>query len=168
MGKSLQMIGFFIAALMQGLVNDKFGRRMGMMVFCTGAVVIFCLNGLLQMTSFTLFIILQILSVAFANASGLTAFVYGMEISSPRYRSLLGMLSQVNFSIGFMLLTPAAIIASSSPTILYLGALIPLVIMLILPFIRESFRWQLANGLRVEGSASLKCKLFIYRLIDTV
>ena len=81
-GKSLQMIGFFIAALVQGIVNDKFGRRMGMMVFCSGAVIIFCLNGLFQMKNYILFIMLQILSVAFANASGLTAFVYGMEISA--------------------------------------------------------------------------------------
>ena len=80
-GKSLQMIGFFIAALMQGFINDKFGRRMGMMVFCSGTVIIFCLNGLFQLKNYILFILLQILSVAFANASGLTAFVYGMEIS---------------------------------------------------------------------------------------
>ena len=158
--KSMQMAGFFIAAVVQGFVSDKFGRRTGLITFCLGGSLLFLLNGLLQTTSYYAYITLQLLVVAVINASCLTHFVYGMEIIGPNYRSAAGMLAQCFFSLGFMLLTPAAMLVNKTAGLMYIGAAIPLLILATLPFLRESFRWQFANGMFAEGMATLKSKLY--------
>ena len=50
----MQMAGFFIAAVVQGFVSDKFGRRTGLITFCLGGSLLFLLNGLLQTTNYIL------------------------------------------------------------------------------------------------------------------
>ena len=154
----MQMAGFFLAAVIQGFVSDKFGRRTGLIVFCLTGSVLFLLNGLLQTTNYYVYIVLQLLTVAIINASCLTHFVYGMELIGPNYRSMVGMLAQCFFSLGFMLLTPAAMLVNKTAGLMYIGAAIPFLIVFTLPFLRESFRWQFANGMFAEGMATLKSK----------
>ena len=154
--KSVQMLGFFIAAIIQGIVCDKLGRRKAIVLFCTLSSVFFVLNGLAQSVSYVAFLTMQVLVITCANASGLAQFVYGMEMLGPRYRSFFGVLAQVYFSLGFMLLTPVALLVTTSPQIMYFGAILPLSVFAILPVMHESFRWQLSRGMQQEGMASLR------------
>ena len=154
--KSAQMLGFFAAALLQGFVCDKFGCRTGILAFCVLSSIVSLLSGLLQTTSYYAFIILQILLITCVNSAAFCQFTYGVEIIGPRYRALFGMLSQCHFSLGFMLLTPVAMMVNTSSQIMLVGAIAPLCIFAILPFMRESFRWQLVKGKHAEGVATLK------------
>ena len=143
-------------------MSDKYGRRVGLIGFSVIAGLLFILNGFLQNQSYLIFSVCQMLLIAFCNAACLTHFVYGMEIMGPRYRSAAGMLSQCFFSLGFMALTPVGIIVSKASGFMYFGAFIPALIIPVLPLLRESFRWQFANGMHQEGKTTLKSKLLFF------
>ena len=61
-----------------------------------------------------------------------------------------------------MLLTPVGMLVSKSAGMMYFGAIIPLLIIPTLPYLKESFRWQFANGMFAEGMATLKSKEFYH------
>ena len=153
--KSMHMIGFIIAAIIQ-VFSDKYGRKMGMGVFLFGAGSMFLLNGLFASKSYVLFGIIQMMLVAFANGSCLAFTVYGIEIIGPKYRSTAGVLAHCYFALGFMLLTPIAMIVDNAASFMFIGVIISLVALAVLPFVPPSFRWQLAAGGRTdEGVATL-------------
>ena len=60
------------------------------------------------------------------------------------------------FSIGFMLLSPIAYFAENAQQIIYFGALIPAAVVVMIPFIKESFRWQISNGNIEEGRKTIQ------------
>ena len=151
----MHMIGFIIAAIIQ-VFSDKYGRKMGMGVFLFGAGSMFLLNGLFASKSYVLFGIIQMMLVAFANGSCLAFTVYGIEIIGPKYRSTAGVLAHCYFALGFMLLTPIAMIVDNVASFMFIGVIISLVALAVLPFVPPSFRWQLAAGGRTdEGVATL-------------
>ena len=55
-----------------------------------------------------------------------------------------------------MLLSPIAWFASNAQQIIYFGAIIPTCIIFLVPFLKESFRWQISNGKLDEGRETIK------------
>ena len=81
-----------------------------MSCFILGTAVCFILNAFLQKVSYTAFAFIQMILIACANASCLTYTVYGIEFIGPKYRTALGIFGHVYFSLGFMLLSPVALV----------------------------------------------------------
>ena len=70
--------------------------------------------------------------------------------------STAGVLAHYYFALGFMLLTPIAMIVDNAASFMFIGVIISLVALAVLPFVPPSFRWQLAAGGRTdEGVATL-------------
>ena len=81
-----------------------------MSCFILGAAVCFTLSAFLQKASYTAFAFIQMMLIAFANASCLTYTVYGIEFIGPKYRTALRIFGHVYFSLGFMILSPVALV----------------------------------------------------------
>lgn len=150
------MAGFFVGATSAGFVGDKFGRKIGLILFHLLTAICLVLNGWLSTWNYYAYCIFQMFTVSAVHAACLMQFVYSMEIIGPKYRSTAGILSQSFFSIGFMLLSPVAWLAANAQQIIYFGAIIPACIIFLVPFLKESFRWQISNGKLEEGRESIK------------
>ena len=95
------------------LIHDpliQYGRQKGMSLFILGAAVCFSLNAFLQRVNYIAFAFIQMVLVAFANASCLTYTVYGIEFIGPKYRTAGGIFGHAYFSLGFMILSPVALV----------------------------------------------------------
>lgn len=55
-----------------------------------------------------------------------------------------------------MILSPVAWFATNAQQIIYFGAIIPTCIIFLVPFLQESFRWQISNGKLEEGRETIQ------------
>ena len=55
-----------------------------------------------------------------------------------------------------MILSPVAWFATNAQQIVYFGAIIPTCIIFLVPFLQESFRWQISNGKLEEGRETIQ------------
>ena len=55
-----------------------------------------------------------------------------------------------------MILSPVAWFATNAQEIIYFGAIIPACIIFLVPFLKESFRWQISNGKLEEGRETIQ------------
>ncbi|XP_078412861.1 solute carrier family 22 member 2-like [Cetorhinus maximus] len=142
-------LGFMLGTIIMGYTADMFGRKSSFLfaTFVTsvlGLVVSFLPN-------YTWFLIFRTLQGLFSKGSWLCAYIFITELVGPEYRRTVGILYQVCYSIGMMLLSAVAYfipgwrnlqLATTIPSFLFLTYywLIP-----------ESPRWMLSQKKNTEA-----------------
>ncbi|KAM0729598.1 Organic cation transporter protein [Formica fusca] len=101
MAQSSYMFGVFIGAATLGTMADKYGRK-----------IIFYISTMLQLVfgvsvalvnNYYIFLVIRFLYGIFGSAGAyITAFVLTMELVGPSKRTVCGVLMQLTFAIGFM------------------------------------------------------------------
>ena len=87
--------------------------------------------------------------------AAITQFVYGMEICAPKFRMPLGISANFVFTAGIGLLAPIGYVGTNWGNMSIVIALLPLLILAIIPFTEESFRWYHSKGRIEEAKKSL-------------
>ena len=87
--------------------------------------------------------------------AAITQFVYGMEICAPKFRMPLGISANFVFTAGLGLLSPIGYAGTNWGNMSIVIALLPLLILAVIPFTDESFRWYHSKGKMEEAKQSL-------------
>ncbi|XP_008806791.1 organic cation/carnitine transporter 4-like [Phoenix dactylifera] len=127
-----------------GHLSDSFlGRKGSLMVGCVINTILGCLTAVSP--SYTIYLILRVLTGLCTGPMGTTAFVLATEPVGRARRAAVGMSVFYFFSAGIVALATIAYLFPSSWRSLYLITTLPTLffIVAILPFISESPRWYL-------------------------
>ncbi|CAG9822546.1 unnamed protein product [Phaedon cochleariae] len=152
--QTVTMLGILCGNMVFGYLSDRFGRRNPLVL----AVVIQAASGLAAALSpwFSLFLVMRFLAALATGGTMVTSFVLIMEILGTEWRTVIGVLYQIPFNLGHLLLPligyyvrdwryfQAIISAPSLALIVYYW---------ILP---ESPRWQLATGNKEGAIATMR------------
>ncbi|XP_074038898.1 organic cation transporter protein isoform X2 [Leptinotarsa decemlineata] len=154
LAQTVTMLGILFGNMIFGYLSDRFGRRNPLVC----AVIIQGMCGLSAAFSpwFSLFLVMRFLAALATGGTMITSFVLIMEIVGTQWRTVVGILYQIPFNLGHLLMPlisyyqrdwrsfQAAISAPSLALIIYFW---------ILP---ESPRWQLAMGNKESALKTLK------------
>ena len=101
------------------------------------------------------FTIGRLLMLSAIYGAAITQFVYGMEICPPKFRMPLGISANFVFTAGIGLLAPIGYAGTNWGNMSIVVALLPLLILVTIPFTEESFRWYHSKGKIAEAKESL-------------
>lgn len=160
------MFGVVIGSLVLGRLSDKFGRRTaflwsGILQLIFGASVAFA-------TDYYSFVGLRFFYGIFGSGSYIAGFVLTMEIVGPSKRTICGVVFQIMFALGIMLLAAWGYLIDNR---FYLQILYALHAMTLLPhwlLMDESPRWLWAQGRARESVAIIEKALKMNRCNETV
>ncbi|KAK7085702.1 hypothetical protein SK128_014631 [Halocaridina rubra] len=152
--QSTFMAGVLTGAVVSGVLADKFGRRTIALWSAVGFLISSVGVGFTH--HYIGFIILRFLVAAFGSGLFLPCFVLLMEVVGPEARTVMGMMYQAFFSVGFMLL-PLVAYFIRDWRVLQISISIPNILLLayywILP---ESPRWLMMQGRYEEAIKVLR------------
>ena len=92
--------------------------------------------------------------LATIHGASIAGFVYSMEVLTPAMRPL-GMIMQIFYVAGFISLSGLSLFTQTWVQISYIMSVYPLTILIIFPFIPESFRWLFSKHNLNDGLESL-------------
>ncbi|KAG0720831.1 Organic cation transporter protein [Chionoecetes opilio] len=142
--QSTYMGGVLAGALVLSELADKFGRRTISLVSAVGFLV--ASVSVAFVTPYPLFLIFRFFVAAFGSGIFLSNFVIIMETVGSEGRTVMGMMYQCFFAVGFMLLPAIAYFVNDWRS-LQLWISIPSVLMLLYYwFLPESPRWLMLQG----------------------
>ncbi|KAK2140709.1 hypothetical protein LSH36_1273g00024, partial [Paralvinella palmiformis] len=98
---TIYMGGVLVGSVISGLISDKFGRKVPMLLFMVGYEVFALVQAFAP--NYTVFVIVRFLNSVCNVSSYLCAYVIVMEIFGPTHYVLLSTGYQIFFSVGFML-----------------------------------------------------------------
>lgn len=126
-----------------------------MILAATLAGVVSLLTTWLTSYSIWFYMIGRLLMFACVHGSQLAQFCYIMEMLPPLWRTPLGIMVQAGFSFGFMSLSFLAMVFDNWQAMMLSLSLYPFLILILVPFIPESYRWYLSRGYHTAGVAAL-------------
>ncbi|KAF2881386.1 hypothetical protein ILUMI_24784 [Ignelater luminosus] len=147
--QTVTMLGILFGNLLFGILSDKFGRRIPLVI----AVVIQVVSGTAAAFSpwFWLFLVLRFICASATGGTMVTSFVLVMELIGTKWRTALGILYQIPFNLGHLTLALMGYFLRDW-RYFQLAISIPSVILIayywVLP---ESPRWLLAVGKSEEA-----------------
>ncbi|XP_030851380.1 organic cation transporter protein [Strongylocentrotus purpuratus] len=141
--QSLYFLGVLIGSLVFGHISDIFGRQKSLFFSCgfilvTGTAVAFSPN-------VWVYAILYLLVGAAMYGTLISSFVLGTEMVGPSKRYLAGMIIELYFSVGYMLLAAIAYLIRNWRHLQLFISLISLAYFMLYPFLPESARWLMAK-----------------------
>ncbi|KAG5891587.1 hypothetical protein JTB14_022252 [Gonioctena quinquepunctata] len=154
LAQTVTMLGILFGNMLFGYLSDRYGRRKPLV----WAVIIQGVSGLAAAFSpwFLLFLVMRFIAALATGGTMITSFVLIMEIVGTPWRTVVGIIYQIPFNLGHLLMPlisyyerdwryfQAAISAPSLLLVIYFW---------ILP---ESPRWQLAMGNKEPAIETLK------------
>lgn len=154
LAKSLFFVGVLLGALGLGILSDAIGRKktLSLSVVAMMASSI----GLAWAPNYIVFVLIRICVGASTSGVFMTGFVIGMELVGPSKRLFAGVINEVFFAVGLVLLAGVAYafrdwfwieLSLSIPTVVFMA------FWCILP---ESPRWLLSKGRRQEAEEVLR------------
>lgn len=160
------MVGVLFGSLILGRLCDKFGRKTvfvwaGILQLFFGVIVAFTFN-------YSSFIAVRFLYGIFGSGSYIAGFVLTMELVGPSKRTLCGVMFQIMFAVGIMLLAAWGYLIDNR---FYLQILYALHAVLLLPhwfLLDESPRWLWAQGRARESVAVIEKALKMNRSTEIV
>lgn len=150
-GQTVYMFGVVVGSIVIGRLSDKFGRKS---VFRWAAICQFCFNmGVAFTTEYYTFLVIRFICGIFGNGPYLVAFVLNMELIGPNKRTVCGVMFQVMFACGVVLLGLWGYLITH---VFYLQVAFSLHTLLLLPhwfLMDESPRWLWSQGRARESIA---------------
>lgn len=147
--QTIFMLGIFVGNMMFGHLSDRYGRRVPFL----GAVFLQLISGVTTAYSVNwyMFTILRFLLAVATGGTMVTSFVLIMELIGPRYRDIVGILYQIPFNLGHLIL-PAFGYYLRDWNTFQLAISLPSIIFLSYYFLLpESPRWLLTAGRTEEA-----------------
>ncbi|XP_042881764.1 organic cation transporter protein-like [Penaeus japonicus] len=147
--QSTFMAGVLTGAVVLSELSDKYGRRTISLLSAVGILV--SSVAVTFVRHYELFITLRFFVAAFGSGLFLPNFVLLMEVVGPEARTIMGMMYQAFFSVGFMLLPGIAYFVRDWRN-LELCISVPTVVLLLYYWLLpESPRWLMQQGRHEEG-----------------
>ncbi len=149
--ESVMFVGVMVAALVGGLLADKFGRRH---VFMSALLITFTSGLCLAFsTNYWMFLVFQFLAALGQAAAFQTAFILAVESVGKSKRVFCGIVIEYFFVVGEVTLTLMAYLFGNWRYIIGI-TLAPIIIFLFgWPLLPESVRWLVANRRDDEAEA---------------
>lgn len=156
LAQSVYMLGVFFGAITCGTLADKYGRKT---VFCWSALFqLFISTGIALVSNYNLFLcILFFYGIAGSAGAFVTGFVLTMELVGPSKRTVCGLMFQVMFAVGIMLVPVWASVFSDATTLQLVIGAHSLLIFGHWWLMDESPRWLWAQG-RINESVNIVAK----------
>ncbi|XP_049872477.1 organic cation transporter protein isoform X2 [Pectinophora gossypiella] len=160
------MFGVVIGSLVLGRLCDKFGRKTvfvwsGILQLLFGVVVAFTVD-------YYSFVAVRFLYGIFGSGSYIAGFVLTMELVGPSKRTICGVMFQIMFAVGIMLLAAWGYLIDNR---FYLQIVYALHAVVLLPhclLMDESPRWLWAQGRARESVAVIEKALKINKSTDII
>ncbi|CAH0399845.1 unnamed protein product [Chilo suppressalis] len=160
------MFGVIIGSLALGRLSDKFGRKTafvwsGVLQLIFGASVAFA-------TDYYTFVAIRFLYGIFGSGAYIAGFVLTMELVGPNKRTVCGVVFQIMFAVGIMLLAAWGYLLDNR---FYLQILYALHAAILLPhwfLMDESPRWLWSQGRARESVAIVEKALKMNKSNETV
>lgn len=151
---SLQMGGEFLGGLVLGILSDKYGRRLIMVI----SAVMLPASGVVSSfaNSAIMIIICRVFIGFWTPGVFLSAYVIGMEFVGPSKRVFAGIVTQYFFALGYLLI---AVIAYFIREWRYLQITLSLPTLLIFSYhwlVPESVRWMLTQNKKSEAIKAMR------------
>lgn len=153
---SLGLAGFFIGAMTFGQISDRFGRKKTFVFGMFGSALFSIGTAIVAQYSIALFAVGRFLFLLFVHGSTIVTFVYGAEIIHPKWRTTLGIATMCGFQLGYIFHSLLALMVKGWFQQFLVNAAGPVVLLVVLSLLPESFRWYLSSGRTEEGIEALK------------
>lgn len=157
LSQSIYMFGIMVGAIGSGILSDKYGRKLIMLISLFG-ILIFGLATSFS-SSIAVFIFLRWCLAVFNISAYTCGFVYCMEMVGGKWSTIIGTGLQFPWALGYM---TVALVAWIFPawSQLQLAITIPIIVFIIpmaIPaLVPESPRWMLFNGKAKQATALLE------------
>ncbi|XP_067000282.2 organic cation transporter protein isoform X2 [Anabrus simplex] len=149
---TVQMVvsfGKFVGALLFGIVADKWGRKMSFVISCGIYIIIGPVTAVIS--NYWLFLLCRFALGMAGSGCFNCGFTLVMEILNVRYRSTIGILYNMSYPVGMLLLPLIAYFIRQWRTLM-LSLTVPAVLLLISCwFLPESPRWLMSHGRRKDA-----------------
>uniref|UniRef100_F6WIM7 Major facilitator superfamily (MFS) profile domain-containing protein n=1 Tax=Ciona intestinalis TaxID=7719 RepID=F6WIM7_CIOIN len=153
---TLYMIGFLIGSFISGIFSDRYGRRP---TFLLGTVAMYACIGL---NSFSVNIYMYMATFFGCGVTALinymAAFVLASEIIHVSKRSLIGSLETTGFSVGYMVLVPAAYLITDWQWLVRIQVIFGVIFIPYYWWLPESPLWLMCSG-KVEEAMVIMRKI---------
>ncbi|XP_066150435.1 organic cation transporter protein-like [Euwallacea fornicatus] len=154
LAQTITMLGILFGNMVFGYLSDKFGRKFPLL----GAVILQAVSGTIAGFSpwFSLFLVMRFLAALATGGTMVTSFVLTMELIGTEWRTVVGILYQIPFNLGHLLLPAISYFLRDwryFQTAISLPSLLLVFYYWVMP---ESPRWLLAGGKKEEAIAVLE------------
>ncbi|CRK94736.1 CLUMA_CG008236, isoform A, partial [Clunio marinus] len=150
---TINNIGQLFCFLLTGFISDKYGRRSALIIGCLGAAVF----GILRIFAFnyTMYAVFEFFDALFGGGTYSTAYIIGLELVTPRLRTLTGTFLNCFYAFGEIYLGLIAMWFKNYRMILlfsYVPGFFTISFICLLP---QSIRWLITKGLNEEAKKIL-------------
>ncbi|XP_067929065.1 organic cation transporter protein-like [Watersipora subatra] len=154
LSSSMFMFGNLVGSIVCGILSDLLGRRKTLLIGILGQL----LSGIVMTFApeFYTFTIFRFLIGIFNMQTFLTGFVLGMELIGPNYRIIAGIVIEIFWAIGFLILIG---LGYAIKRWMYIQLVITLPVILFIAYywlLPESARWLLTKGRIYEAEEILQ------------
>ncbi|XP_070533075.1 organic cation transporter protein-like [Ptychodera flava] len=155
LSKSIVPLGNLIGALFCGQISDVIGRKPTFFVsLITAIIVAFCAA---VSQSYAFFLICQLIMGICSTGMFLVGYVIGVELVGVEYRTMCGIVIEIFFACGYMLLAiVAAAVNGDWRKIQFVAAIVCVVFIPYYWLINESVRWLLQKSKFDEAESILQ------------
>lgn len=156
---SVYMFGIFCGAVSSGLISDKFGRKLTIIMF-SNLLSVFSIATAFS-SSMEVYIFLRWASAFSSVGFWTTFYVYAMEMVGKKWKTIFGIGFEYPWAIAYSLLPGIAYAERDWRNLQLILSVPPVIFLIIYFFIPESPRWLLSQGRIDEARVILEkaCKM---------
>ncbi|XP_076820664.1 organic cation transporter protein-like isoform X2 [Clavelina lepadiformis] len=141
---SIFFVGVLLGGVIGGSLGDRFGRVPGMFMSQLGVLVLGI--GCSFSPTFASYVVIRFVMAAFIQAGYLICIVYVMEITGPKWRTLVGINVQTMFAVGAVIVSLFGMRFRDWRDLQFYSSFVPALFCLLTPLLLESPMWLFSKG----------------------